>query len=275
MDWFRWHHGSVTDPKFALVARKAGASVPDVIAVWAYILETASQSVERGDFGVIDCEALDCVFGFPNTETRTADILRAMEGRDLTSGTRIVAWEKRQPKRERDDSTNADRQATFRAKQNQVTPDNASDDQKTPREDKSREDKKEEGRASPRGSRLPEDWSMSPQDRAYCLQTRPELNPSAVEQNFRDYWLALPGKDGLKLNWTRTWQKWVRNERAPKPGAFMAAGAVATVPGRQERDPELVKREQDSKNAAPMPAAVLELAQRLKGPLEKPQGAAA
>ena len=44
MDWFRWHHGSVTDPKFQLVARRAGASLPDVLAVWAYVLEAASQA---------------------------------------------------------------------------------------------------------------------------------------------------------------------------------------------------------------------------------------
>lgn len=144
MDWFRWHHGSVTDPKFQLVARKSGASLPDVLAVWAYILETASQSVERGDFGSVDCEALDCLFGFPATETRTANILKAMQERDLVDGSRVASWEKRQPKRERDDPTNSDRQAAFKAKKNQVTPDNARDDQKTPREDKSREDKSRE-----------------------------------------------------------------------------------------------------------------------------------
>jgi len=141
MDWFRWHHGSVTDPKFQLVARKSGASLPDVLAVWAYILETASQSVERGDFGLVDCEALDCLFGFPATETRTAAILKAMQERALVEGSRVASWEKRQPKREREDPTNADRQAAFRAKQNQVTPGNAIDDQKKPREEKRREEK--------------------------------------------------------------------------------------------------------------------------------------
>lgn len=44
IDWFRWHHGSVTDPKFQLVARKAGVSLTDVIAVWAFVLEKASQN---------------------------------------------------------------------------------------------------------------------------------------------------------------------------------------------------------------------------------------
>lgn len=102
IDWFRWHHGSVMDPKFKLVARRAGASVPDVIAVWAYLLEQASGAADRGAFGDIDAESLDCAFNFPDTETRTADILAAMEERKLISDGRIVAWDKRQPKRERE-----------------------------------------------------------------------------------------------------------------------------------------------------------------------------
>ena len=264
MDWFRWHHGSVTDPKFALVARKAGASVPDVLAVWAYILETASQSVERGDFGTVDCEALDCVFGFPATETRTADILAALADRGLTDGPRIAAWEKRQPKREREDATNADRQAAFRAKQNQVTPDNASDDQKKPRGDKSREDKKEEGRSSPNGSRIPADWEMDSEDRAYCQATRPDLDPDAVALDFVQHWKNTPGAKGRKLNWRLTWQTWVRGQFVKRQSLFAKPDPTATVPSRQERDPELLKAEQDARNRAPMPAHIRDLAAKLK-----------
>lgn len=230
MDWFRWHHGSVSDPKFQLVARKAGASIPDVIAVWAYILETASQSVERGDFGEVDCEALDCAFGFPSTETRTADILKAMEDRKLTSGTRIVSWEKRQPKREREDATNADRQAAFRAKQNQVTPDNASDDQKTPRGDKSRGDKNKEGEgSSPNGSRIPADWQLDAEDREYCRVTRPDLNPDAVALDFVQHWNNTPGAKGRKLNWRLTWQTWVRGQFAPRTPDKNATPPISTI----------------------------------------------
>lgn len=105
IDWFRWHHGSVTDPKFQLVARRAGASLPDVLAVWSYLLEQASASEKRGDFGQIDCEAIDCMFGFPSTETRTADILKAMQQRDLITDSQVIAWDRRQPKRE-DDTAN-------------------------------------------------------------------------------------------------------------------------------------------------------------------------
>jgi hypothetical protein len=265
MDWFRWHHGSVTDPKFALVARKAGASVPDVLAVWAYILETASQSVERGDFGTVDCEALDCVFGFPTTETRTADILAALAGRGLTEGTRITAWEKRQPKREREDATNADRQAAFRAKQNQVTPDNANDSQKKPRGDKSRGDKKEEGEgSSPNGSRIPADWVMDSEDKSYCQTTRPDLDPDAVALDFVQHWKNTPGAKGRKLNWRLTWQTWVRNQFAKKTSPYAKPAPNATVPGKAERDPELTRLDIERKRAVPMPPAIREQMEKLK-----------
>ena len=118
IDWFRWHHGSVTDPKFQLVARKSGASLPDVLAVWAYILEKASAADDRGNFGDIDAEALDCLFNFPGTESRTADILAALEARGLVSGGVITSWEKRQPKRE--DDTAAERKRRQREREHEL-----------------------------------------------------------------------------------------------------------------------------------------------------------
>lgn len=177
MDWFRWHHGAVTDPKFQLVARKSGTNLPSVLAVWAYVLETASQSAERGTFGEIDGEALDCLFGF--ADGATAAILAAMLDRGLIDGCKVCSWEKRQPKREREDPTNADRQRTFKAKRNQVTPDNASDNQKTPREEKSREEEKRErhSEAKASGGEPPADA----QDQVYAigvaLLTAADLTP--------------------------------------------------------------------------------------------------
>jgi len=116
IDWFRWHHGSVTDPKFQLVARRAGASLPDVLAVWAYMLEQASAAETRGTFGEIDCEALDCLFAFP--DGRTADVLAAMQTRGLVDGGSVVSWEKRQPKRE--DDTAAERKRKQREREHEL-----------------------------------------------------------------------------------------------------------------------------------------------------------
>ena len=145
IDWFRWHHGSVTDPKFQLVARKAGVRLPDVLAVWAFVLEKASASDERGNFGEIDCEAVDCLFGLDDGQTSL--ILAHMGARGLVGGGRITAWEKRQPKRERDTDNSTDRTRAYRERQRQhgdapqdhVTPCDATERQETPREEKSRE----------------------------------------------------------------------------------------------------------------------------------------
>lgn len=161
MDWFRWHHGSVTDPKFQLVARRAGASLPDVLAVWAYVLEAASQAEERGVFGEIDAEALDCLFNFPATETRTANILKAMKDRGLIDEFHVIAWHKRQPKREREDNTANERKQRQRDKEaravtTEVTPSHATSHQKTPRGEESREEETSSLRSEDASARVGE-----------------------------------------------------------------------------------------------------------------------
>jgi hypothetical protein len=153
IDWFRWHHGSVNDPKFGLVARKAAARVGDVIAVWALILEQASANTERGLFGAIDCEATDFLLGAD--DGTTARILEAMQGRALVDGDRVTRWEERQPKRERVDNTGTERkrQQRERDKANSgsdagVTSGHAMSHQVTPREEERREEKNNDDSAS-------------------------------------------------------------------------------------------------------------------------------
>jgi hypothetical protein len=150
IDWFRWHHGSVNDPKFGLVAKKAGARVGDVITVWALVLEQASANVERGVCGDIDCEATDFLLGAD--DGTTARILEAMRARGLITDDRVTRWEDRQPKRERVDTTAADRKRAQRERERDnapsgdveaVTPSHATSHQVTPREEKSREEVKE------------------------------------------------------------------------------------------------------------------------------------
>ncbi|MFY3300232.1 conserved phage C-terminal domain-containing protein [Achromobacter xylosoxidans] len=157
IDWFRWHHGTVNDPKFQLVARKSGSTVAEVIAVWACLLEAASAADERGNPGEIDFEALDCALGL--SDGRTQAIYLAMNERALVNQDtgRLAAWEKRQPKRERmDDDKSTDRVRAYRQRQVSAgnankedrTPRNAMERQETPREEKSREERKEENTMS-------------------------------------------------------------------------------------------------------------------------------
>lgn len=143
IDWFRWHHGSVNDPKFQLVAKKAGASVGEVIAVWACLLEAASLSSPRGNPGDIDLEALDCSLGFE--DGKCARIYARMTERGLIAEDgRVASWDKRQPKRERDDDSSTERVRAFRERERHETPRNASDGTGTPRGEESREEEKEE-----------------------------------------------------------------------------------------------------------------------------------
>ena len=122
IDWFRWHHGSVNDPKFGLVAKRAGASVAEVIAVWACLLEQASAAEDRGDPGTPDFEAIDFALGMNDgTARRVYERMRERELIDSSTG-RIAAWEKRQPKRE--DDTAAERKRRQRERDREQKADN-------------------------------------------------------------------------------------------------------------------------------------------------------
>ena len=234
IQWFRWHHGSVTDPKFKLIAHKAKQSLATVIAVWAFLLEQASASDERGAFGDVDCESLDCLLGLDDGST--AAIMLAMEGRGLVEGGSVSAWEKRQPKRERVDENSTERSRAFRQKKHQETPEdndatpsNATQHQETPRVEKRREEEKTEeapSAKSPRGTALPKDWELPGDWRTWAEGARPDVDVLTVADSFRDYWVAKPGKDGRKADWLATWRNWVRNQRSGSAQRPQSAAAV-------------------------------------------------
>lgn len=99
-DWFRWHHGTTTDPKFRVVARRSGQPLPHVLAVWAAMLECASSAAARGTLEGWDDE--DVAAGLDMDPSAVSDIREAMQGKTL-EGDLVSGWERRQPKRERDE----------------------------------------------------------------------------------------------------------------------------------------------------------------------------
>lgn len=117
MDWFRWHQGSTTDPKFQLVARKCGRSVAEVIAMWAVVLEAANAQELRGQHGNLDFESIDCQLGLQDGAAQ--DIYTALCDRGLVDKFQglVKAWDKRQPRREREAvESSTDRVRRHRAK---------------------------------------------------------------------------------------------------------------------------------------------------------------
>jgi uncharacterized protein YdaU (DUF1376 family) len=64
-----------------------------------------------------------------------------------------------------------------------------------------------------RGSRLPANWVAPQEYIEFCEQERKDLDPIAMQNKFRDYWCAVAGKGGVKLDWLATWRNFVRAER--------------------------------------------------------------
>ena len=98
MEWLRWHHGSVTDPKFILISRRSGQAVATVIAVWAALLERASQEKDRGSISGFDCESFDALFGLSDGDCRS--VVNALEFKGMILNGKIAKWEDRQTKDE-------------------------------------------------------------------------------------------------------------------------------------------------------------------------------
>jgi hypothetical protein len=63
-----------------------------------------------------------------------------------------------------------------------------------------------------RPTRISEDFSVSSEMRNWAALNHPDVDIDKATLNFVDYWLTKP-KNNTKLDWTRTWQTWIRNTR--------------------------------------------------------------
>jgi len=98
IEWLRWYHGTVTDPKLVLISRKSSHSRIAVIAVWAALLEHASQAENRGDVSRFDVETIAVALDVDDDVVRS--IMDAMTAKGMIVDGRLAAWEIRQPRRE-------------------------------------------------------------------------------------------------------------------------------------------------------------------------------
>ncbi|MFM0503932.1 hypothetical protein [Paraburkholderia caffeinilytica] len=152
MEWFRWWHGTLTDPKFQWVARKSGQPFTAVISLWVALLERASSvtqgdaDVTRGDVTGFDCDDHDVLFCLDDGSC--AKIFDAFTVKGMIADGVIANWEKRQPKREDSSAVRTRAYRERKAKESSVTTGDAS---VTQSDDKSREDKSREN-PEPNGS---------------------------------------------------------------------------------------------------------------------------
>ena len=116
-----------------------------------------------------------------------------------------------------------------------------------------------------KGSRLSTDFELPDSWTEFCQTERPDLNPQKVFDSFKDYWVAKAGAAGVKLDWQATWRNWVRNQNIVKPLFNKADIAHVTVPSSSQRDPALVKLDEDRLKTAPPNPEVLARMRALLG----------
>lgn len=82
------------------------------------------------------------------------------------------------------------------------------------KEEKEKKEQRAKPRADTRGVRLPDDFCLNSEMREWAAANTPSVNVEAVLAEFRDYWLALPGQKGKKLDWLATWRNRMREVEA-------------------------------------------------------------
>ena len=76
---------------------------------------------------------------------------------------------------------------------------------------------------SPKGSRLPLDWSLPDEFRKWAAENLgwSDNQVDGIADRFADYWHAATGKNATKADWFATWRNWCRREhpKGAKPAA--------------------------------------------------------
>jgi len=69
------------------------------------------------------------------------------------------------------------------------------------------------GNGAAHGTRLPTEWNIPDQWKAWALTYRPDWDETRVVREslvFRDYWHAKAGANARKVDWLATWRNWIR-----------------------------------------------------------------
>lgn len=109
---------------------------------------------------------------------------------------------------------------------------------------------KQFGNTPKRGTRITRDYSPSEEVKDFCLFECPDLTIETELPDFIDYWIAVPGKAGLKLDWDATFrnnlrkhQKWADERKHSPMGEAERLAALDAEAERREK--ELAKKNGD------------------------------
>jgi len=64
-----------------------------------------------------------------------------------------------------------------------------------------------------KGTRLPDDFSISEEMRSWAMTKHPSTDIEAETEAFVDYWRGVAGAKGVKMDWLATWRNWIRRSK--------------------------------------------------------------
>lgn len=86
-----------------------------------------------------------------------------------------------------------------------------------------------------RGHRLPDDWAPGPDLLAWAAENAPAVDVQTAADEFRDYWRAVPGAKGRKLDWDATFRNRLREVAERRKGHAGSGGNRESVVERVRR----------------------------------------
>jgi hypothetical protein len=92
-----------------------------------------------------------------------------------------------------------------------------------------------------RATRLPKDWILPGEWKAWAQEARPDVNPCAEAEKFADYWHSKGGPGATKTDWFATWRNWIRNSKS----APASRGAPLGKPQTLQEAAELISRQME------------------------------
>lgn len=190
--WVRLWEDMPTDPKWRVIARRSGRPLAEVLAVFVFMMTRADAA------GTLDGWQADDIAAALDTEPEAVlAIYDAMQGKTL-DGDCLTGWQRRQPKRHDDHST--ERVRAFRdRKRSDETLMKRTETHGNARIEESREDKKE---PEPNGSGPAEPVEVTPLQRVWSEGVPNLVALGVSEKQARSViglWLKDAGDDPLRV----------------------------------------------------------------------------
>lgn len=200
------------DPRVSALVDATDSSEAAVVGALYWLWATADQHTEDGTLPGLTLRQVDRKTGIAGFGQAVADVgwIEVIEG-----GIRIVRFEEHNGASAKRRASESKRKMSARDADKLRT--NDGQDAHLERElekeiEQEQEPKQKPERASPSGSRLPVDWVLPDDYRAWCEAKHPEIDPDGEAEKFADHWHAKAGKDARKTDWLATWRNWLRSD---------------------------------------------------------------